>query len=308
MSTITTKSAQKSRARVALWRTATAATRTIARPTAGLRADPGFLIAGAQRAGTTSLHRYLMQHPAILSARLTKGVHYFDAHYEESHDWYRSHFPTRAKLRRLSARLGVPALTGEGSPYYMFHPAIPQRIASMLPHVKLLVILRDPVSRAWSHYHHEVARGFEDLPFEQALDAEAARLAGEDARLRSDPRYRSFSHQHHSYIARGRYVDQITRLHHHFGHERVHVIESGAFKADPQTACDGVADFLGLPRWRLDSVVHRNARSYDRMGAPERELLGNHFHQDNERLFRYLDTRWAWTGPSTPSGDNNDSA
>ena len=106
----------------------------------------------------------------------------------------------------MSKRAGQETLTGEGSPYYLFHPAVPSRVATTIPNARLIAILRDPISRAYSQYHHELARGFETLPFLDALKSEEERLAGEAERLCADPSYRSFSHQHHSYVARGIYV------------------------------------------------------------------------------------------------------
>ncbi len=71
------------------------------------------------------------------------------------------------------------------------------------------MLLRNPVTRAHSHWRHEVALGREPLSFEDAIAAEPERLAGEHQRLLDDPSYRSFAHQHHSYLARGRYAEQL---------------------------------------------------------------------------------------------------
>ncbi len=148
-----------------------------ARPTAGLRLLPDYLIIGAQRAGTTSLHRYLIQHPGVRTTLRTKGVHFFDTGYGRGMSWYASRFPTRLTAWYVARRHGVELRTGEASPYYLFHPHVPGRVAEHLPQVKLIALLRDPVGRAYSHYQHEVARGFETLSFEEAIEAEAARLA-----------------------------------------------------------------------------------------------------------------------------------
>jgi len=114
----------------------------------GRRMLPSFLIVGAQRAGTTSLHRALIQHPNVLSPVLHKGVHYFDVAYPKGMRWYRAHFPLRSAGASVAARTGATAITGESSPYYMFHPAAPSRITADLPGVKAIVLLRDPVERA----------------------------------------------------------------------------------------------------------------------------------------------------------------
>ena len=191
---------------------ARAAARTTGRLTASARMTPSFLIVGAQRCGTTSMYKTLSQHPMVLPAVLHKGAHYFDTGYGHGPAWYRGHFPLRVTARGRRRRPARLPITGESSPYYMFHPLAGQRIAADLPGVKLLVLLRDPVERAYSAHTHETARGFETEPFERALELEPVRLAGEEAKLVADPAYQSHSHQHHAYVTRGRYADQLRRL------------------------------------------------------------------------------------------------
>ena len=160
-------------------RVAKRASRLVTVPTTRLRGLPDFLIIGAQRCGTTSLYRYLCAHPSVQPAVLNKGIHYFDTNHEQGTAWYRSHFPSEPYKAYLRRRRGVErVLTGEGSPYYFFHPLAPGWIAEELPEARFVVMLRDPVGRAYSQYQHEVARGFEALAFEEALEEEEERLGG----------------------------------------------------------------------------------------------------------------------------------
>ena len=138
------------------------------------------------------------------------------------------------------------AITGESSPYYMFHPLARQRLAGDLPGVKLIVLLRDPVTRAYSGHSHELARGFEDLPFEEALAAEPERLAGEREKLMADPGYDSLHWQHHAYVTRGQYIEQLRAVEQLVGRERMCVVDSGDFFTDPEPVFDEVREFLGL--------------------------------------------------------------
>ncbi len=160
------------------------------RLTSRARMTPEFLIIGGQRCGTTSMYRTLAQHPNVLKAVKHKGIHYFDTDYQRGMDWYRAHFPLRRTADAVERRTGVRPLTFESSPYYMFHPLAAERIARDLPGVKVLVLLRDPVERAYSAHAHELARGFETEDFETALDLEEGleylerRVGPGDARVR----------------------------------------------------------------------------------------------------------------------------
>jgi hypothetical protein len=252
--------------------------------TAEGRMRPGFLIVGAQRCGTTSLFKTLSQHPAVLPAVFHKGVHYFDSAMDRPMSWYIGHFPTQRRAIAVERRIGVKPVTGESSPFYMFHPLAPDRIADALPDVKLLVLLRDPVERAYSAHAHESARRFEIEPFERALELEPARLVGERERMLVDPGYVSHHFQHNAYVTRGQYIEQLLQLEDVFGRERMLVIDSDEFFANGRPAFDSVCDFLGLPRRDDITFGKHNSRSRAPMSTQLRERLTAHFAPYDERL------------------------
>jgi hypothetical protein len=239
------------------------------------------------------MYRTLSQHPAILKAVLHKGVHYFDTGYEHDLAWYRGHFPllVQAKLAKRAGS-GVP-LTFESSPYYMFHPLAGDRIGHDLPGVKLLVLVRDPVERAYSAHAHELARGYETEPFERALELEDQRLAGEAERIVSQPGYLSHSHQHHGYRARGHYAEQLERLDKIFGN-RIHVVDSGLFFTNPEPVYDEVLDFLGLSNHGYPAFERHNARPRSPMPETLRATLSEHFQPHDEQLVRWLGRAPSW--------------
>ena len=255
---------------------------------------PGFLIVGAQRSGTTSMYRTLAQHPAILKAVLHKGVHYFDTGYGHGLGWYQGHLPLRARAALARRATGDVPLTFESSPYYMFHPLAAERISRDLPGVKLLVLVRDPVERAYSAHAHELARGYETEPFERALELEDQRLAGEAERIVSEPGYLSHSHQHHAYLTRGLYAGQLDRLGQAVGRDRVHVVDSGRFFTDPEPVYDGVLDFLGLRRHGYPVFERHNARPRSPMPETLRATLNDHFAAPDERLTGWLGHPPSW--------------
>ena len=261
---------------------------TAGRFTAPLRMLPGFLIVGAQRCGTTSMYRALAEHPSVRKAVLHKGVHYFDMNYERGLRWYQAHFP----LARGTSS-GV-TLAFESSPYYLFHPLAAERIAADLPGVKLIVLVRDPVERAYSAYAHEFARGFETEPFESAIDLEPDRLNGEVARIVSEPGYLSHSHQHHAYRARGQYAEQLDRLERLFGRADIHVVDSGDFFTKPEPVYDRVLDFLGLASDGYPQFERHNARPRSAIPETLRARLDEHFVSFDEQLTGWLGRVPSW--------------
>jgi len=242
--------------------------------TAPLRPVPDFLIVGAQRCGTTSLHRYLLQHPAVLGARFQKGVHWFDEHYDRPLSWYRANFPTTIRRRWVARRSGARPVAGESSPYYLFHPHAPRWIGERLPDVRLIALLRDPVERAWSHYQHNVARGMEPLGFAEALDAEPDRLAGAEERL-ATPGAVDLAHRRGSYVARGRYVEQLERVWDAVPPERVLVLFTADLDRQPAETLARVHEFLGVPvrppettrRWNQQAPADLPGDTRDRLEA-----------------------------------------
>jgi hypothetical protein len=231
------------------------------------RIDPDFLLIGAKRGGTTSLARYLAEHPDVLDlfprAEKIKGLYYFDEQYGRGRRWYRSHFPTAAR-RAWRARSGRRVVAGESTPYYLYHPLAPMRAAADLPEVRILVVLRDPVERAFSHWKERRSNDGEPLDFGAAIEAESDRLAGEEARLIADPGATSVAHRHWSYLDQGRYAPALERWFRAVGRERVLVEISEEMYATPQATFDRVTEHLGLAGHRLsDPGVHNAEPSSD---------------------------------------------
>jgi Sulfotransferase domain len=264
--------------------------------TSPLRLRPSYLIVGAQRCGTTSLHRALAKHPDVAPPMLRKGLHFFDTQYPKGFAWYQGHFPLAlpARLRRLAR--GTRPITGESSPYYMFHPLAPGRIVNHLPDVRLVVMLRDPVERAWSAYTHERARGFEVEDFERALDLEDSRLAGEVDRMTADPGYVSLAHRHQAYVHRGQYVEQLEVLRRLVGPARLLVIDSQRFFTSPAEEYAKVLHFLCLRQWTPAAFDRANARPRAGMAATVHRRLQAHFRPYDDALRAFLGWSPSWLG------------
>lgn len=266
--------------------------------TSDLRPLPDYLIIGTHRGGTTSLYRYLQSHPCVgpnyPRLQNIKGVRYFDANFFRGIDWYRSHFSTVAYRTYLRHRHGGPVLTGEASPYYLFHPAAAERAAQAVPQAKLVVLLRDPIERAYSHWKRERRDGTEPREsFEDAIAAEPGRLAGEVERIKSDDRYYSYAHENFSYITQGLYLDSLRKWLQHYPREQLHIEVSERFLEDPQAAYDRVLQFLGLPPFSLRDARRWNVTG-QRLGSETRRELTARVAPHNRRLEEYLGIELGW--------------
>jgi len=273
------------------------ARRSVRRAVAGGRPDPSFLVIGAQRSGTTSLFRYLAQHPQV-APPLVKEVQFFSTSaFLKGQDWYRTNFPAARDLRRRADEHRA-AVTFEATPYYLFHPLAASRAAATLPGVKLIALLRNPVDRAYSHYLHSVQRGIEPLTFEAALDAEPERLAGEEAKIRADERYDSDAFRSFSYFSRGVYVDQLAEWARWFPREQLLVLESETMYRDPGATYRRVIDWLGLSAWAPPGfdVFERSNTVRDALSAPTRARLERAYAPHDERLGMFLGADFSWTG------------
>jgi hypothetical protein len=262
------------------------------RPTARLRVLPDFLIIGAQKAGTTSLFDYLDATPSVRPA-LTKEVHYFDRHGHRSPNWYRANFPLAS-----SARTWV---TGEATPYYLLHPGIPGRVVDLLPDVRLLVMLRHPVDRAYSHFHHSRAFRMEPVKdFQEALDLEADRTDEGWARLEGgacrDDRVEWFS-----YARRSLYMPQLRRWLKYFPDEAVAVFTMEEMAAQPRKVISRALAHIGVDESfaSMDFPI-RNAREYESLDPEVRRSILPRFEEDVREVEEFLGRSTGWTAPTAP--------
>ena len=247
---------------------------------------PDFLILGAMKAGTTSLHECLSSHPQVMPP-VTKEVHYFTQHYQRGMRWYLEQLNAPAAL---SARL----LCGEASPYYLFHPAVPARVAADCPDARLIVMLRDPVTRAISHFHHSRRLGFEPLDLEEALAREQERLAGQADAPPAGRIARDASHRHHSYQARGHYAEQLQEWLQHFQAEQILLIQSEQLFQDPYTQVGRVCDFLRIAGRPQRAIADLNSIDYDAAPPGVVASLARHFEPWNQRLAELLASQWGF--------------
>jgi len=245
---------------------------------------PTFVIAGAQKSGTSTLHRMLRDHPQIFMSR-PKEIHFFDRHWDRGLDWYEAHFSGRRR-RHVHA--------GESTPTYMYRATSRQRMVETLPDARLVVILRDPVARAYSHYWHSRRLGTDSSPtFEGALELEGARPAAGDDLERS----------RFGYVDRGHYIDQVVALEEALGRERLHVILLDELIAHRTSTLEGLFSFLEVAVEPAARIQERRANryrevipgrekpkpaAYPPIEGSTRDRLAEHYQPYNDRLTSWL--------------------
>lgn len=240
----------------------------------GVRKRVSFLICGAQKAGTTALADYLRKHPDLFIPD-RKELHYFD---NEELSWSR-----RGIFRRLNdgryhwefRHAPSDALLGEATPIYMYWEEAPRRIWEYNPEMKIIVILRNPIERAYSHWAMEKSRGNEDLSFEEAIEQEQERCREQTP----------LQHRIYSYVDRGFYSAQIRRLWHLFGKESVLTLKQEELRDTPNDCLIKVWKHLGVESTSKVGPLESHLGYYERkMTRQTHKKLTARFKSEIEEL------------------------
>lgn len=256
-----------------------------------IRIMPSFIITGAKKCGTTSLFHYLCQHPNV-GAPAKKEISYFDLNFAKGNQWYKSFFPV--SLPGIESQY---LITGEATASYICHPQAPQRIAKALPDVKLIALLRDPVERAYSHYHHTKRIGREDLSFEEAIKQEEFRVQQIEKLENNSDGLDSNHHKayNYTYLSSGLYAEQLENWFSQFDRNQILILKSGDYFSHPEIVFQQVLDYLELPKWAPNHFKKHNYNSYPQpMNSETRKRLIEYFQPHNEKLYELLGVDFGW--------------
>jgi hypothetical protein len=247
---------------------------------------PDFLIIGAQKAGTSSLFHYLSQHPDI-DLPSEKELHFFDIQYENGIEWYSNLFP---KKRFLSRKI-----TGEASPYYLFHPLAAERVHAHYSNIKLIVLLRNPIDRAYSHFQMERNRGIEPEPhFIRAVELENERIANEEKQIKCGKINSSDNFRNYSYVRRGLYGKQIALWLQYFLPRQILFIKSEDFFSNTNIHLERIQNFLGVSYVPLTDTRIINANIYPSLTDSERQKMEGYFREDGQLLRQLIGDQFFW--------------
>ena len=247
---------------------------------------PDFIIIGTQKGGTSSLFYYLSQHPEIKTS-FNKEVHFFDLNFGKGIEWYKLQFPKENKSENY--------LFGESSPYYLFHPLVPERVKKTCPNVKLIVMLRNPLDRAYSHFCMQKKRGIEKYnQFDFACAAEKHRLNGEFEKIISDKDYNSYNYQKYSYLTRSLYSTQIERWFEYFPKENFLFLKSESFFYDTISNLNNVYDFLNIRHHNPHDLSKQNSNEYDPMPLGYKKKIDEYFVNEKNKIIQLLGENFKW--------------
>ncbi|MDE0090647.1 MAG: sulfotransferase domain-containing protein [Thaumarchaeota archaeon] len=229
---------------------------------------PDFVVLGAARCGTTTMYDLITSHPNIKPA-LDKELEYFSTRHSFGALWYRSNFPMKQDN----------IITGEATPRYLPHPSVPQRMSKLLPNTKMIILLRNPVDRAYSHYNMMRAQGTGTMSFEQSLQQEPTRDAN------SQELYRSW----------GLYADHIERWLKYYDRRQFLILDTTKFKAERQRTMDTVFDFLGVSPHKIHDRPNLWGFAYkNTMRESTRKKLVEFYKPHNEKLYKLLGHSFDW--------------
>ena len=257
--------------------------------TGPIRSLPDFIIIGTVRSGTTSLYYNICQHQCVLTAAYDE-LGFFDSNYHLGLNWYRSLFPTLFSKWVVKQKTQF-AITGEDTPFYIWNPLVAKRILKILPNIKLIVLFRNPVDRAYSNYHLAVREGSENLSFEDAIQVELKNLDKINDNIKQDVNKYAIAR---SYIAKGFYADQLKIWLELFRFEQLIIISTEDLESNPQKTLDNIYDFLKIPKNHVLIPEKQKIASYPKIKDETRKFLIDLYKKSNAELFTMIGQTFDW--------------
>lgn len=235
-------------------------------------AKPDFLIIGTPKGGTTSLYHYLIEHPQVIPC-LKKEIHFWPWRYYRGLDWYLSHFPRIPEGKYM---------VGEATTDYFDRDDVAHEVYDSFPQVKAIAILRNPIDRAISQYHHWVRLGWENRTLEEAINADI-QLIKQNPEI---PITKKVSWK--NYLPRGIYIELLQEWLKVFPSKQLLILKSEDFYAEPQKIFNLVLDYLGLPSYELSNYKKYNGGSYPKLKREKYQELQDLFEPYNQQLYQEI--------------------
>ena len=280
--------------------------------TSSFRMLPSFLILGGSRSGNTSLFAYLTEHPNIMPGSL-KAFFFFQYFTNNKTSFYRSQFPIKRKN----------LITCDSTSSYFVHPLIPARVHKLLPSAKLIVVLRNPVERAYSEFHYTVTLGSELTEnFEDVIKSELKRIEIGNKKPELKIENTNYKHFTFSHLRDGLYAQHLERWLKFFSKEQLLVLHTKDLYTNLDQTLSETFEFLNLPKYQIENRIEKNkidkirplagheqnvyknidsktrtlfnVQNYPEMKPETRKFLQDFFRPHNEKLFKMIGKRFDW--------------
>ena len=271
------------------------------RITSNLRTYPDFIIIGSGRAGTTSLYSYLIQHPNIITSfshreQKAADLHFFEYMISSSTNWYRSHFPTKISKKLLQLRTKSSVISGEFTSTYMYHPFVPKRIFDLIPNIKLIVILRNPVDKVYSAFSQQFQFKEFTSSFEDYIESELKRIKI----IENEPDLKTFNEDFESIavpniLRHGIYHTYLKKWLELFSKKQIYVVDSKDLHDNTQETLDNIFKFLEIHPVNIPDTSKINVGKYSKMDTLTRRRLLDFFSPFNDKLNYLLGTKFHWS-------------
>ena len=258
--------------------------------TGSIRVLPDFLVIGAKRCGTTSLFYHLPEHPCI-SKSPHDNMGFFNDNFHLGINWYKSFFPTIFTRNKIKSKFGN-CLTFDVTTTYMEEESTANNVYQTKPNMKIIVILRNPVDRAYSQYHLNLREKAEKRSFEDAMEENMNELNKESyERYEIKPK---FSVEENNYLKKGLYAQQLRHWLNIFPMESMLILSTEEFESNQQVIYNKIFEFLNISQFEVKNTEKMEKGSYPQMKSETRSLLLDYFRSHNNELFKLINKKFDW--------------
>ena len=255
-----------------------------------IRVIPDFLVIGAKRCGTTSLYQHLPEHPCI-SKSPHDNMGFFNDNFHLGVNWYKSFFPTTFTRKKIKSKFG-DFLAFDVTTKYMEEESTANNVYQTKPNMKIIIILRNPVDRAYSQYHLSVRQTAERRSFEDVVEENMNRLNKE-----SHEHYEikpKFSAKEDNYLKKGLYALQLRYWLKIFPRENILTVSTEEFESNQQIIYNKIFEFLNISKFEVKNTKKMQKGNYPPIKSETRNLLLDYFRQHNHELFELINMKFDW--------------
>ena len=260
--------------------------------TGNIRTLPNFIFFGGTRSGVMTLTKYVEDHPCVETVR---NIHFFEYTYSNKIEWYKRHFPTSIYKNFFKLRHNQELLVGESTGTYFFHEQVPKRIKKHLPDVKLILMLKNPITSSYSRYNHYRNQGLEPCSFDDVIDMEMKRINISQNNNKLQINNPDLSHYITcNYLRHGHYAEMLKKWLEEFPREQILILTNDEFNSRMDETLTKTFEFLELPDFHVKNKIAHNVGKYKKMNETTKQKLIDYFRPYNEDLYKILGKDLNW--------------